>query len=410
MTPGEELEPEELEAALGDCADDAQVFPRSHARRVLQDGRLPLAAVQIANALAQWDGSDPLDLKTERRTIRLWFSIPRNDARRIRGGLVEIHPGDDSRILDGVQLRDVLGPSGVRSPASVSHQPIRNDLVLAVYSPLTGIFTEARGFDPTDQILITRPRRTETVDKAFGEGLQRIAAGGAVDVIHPRPSLGWVVFRLKVRDDVTAADLPRDLKKCLKRAGPRLTVSGGLRIGRAWLEGAGPSLTILRGGAKVIVDGQEYEAVENRLTPERCPALNEVGPHEAWLPGRHHGRVRFHVEPPKRAKFAGPLVQAGWRWREPPAWPAPWRASDEADGGRLRGPVVEGDWPPVRPPRLPAAPAAEVALKLAVALRRPNPARRSAAIRLAIANISHPNLLARQLARALAAKERQRHV
>ena len=416
LTPGEEVESQELEGFLRECAESAKVFPRTHAQRVLQDDRLPLAAVQVANALAQWDGGDSLDLSTERRTVRLWFSVPLREASRVRGGLVEIKPGGDSSDVDNVELHDVLkreGASELHSP--VRYRPIRTHPVLAVYSSLDGRYSEARGFDPKDRILIARRCRGESEDKTFEKGLRGIAKGGEVDVVHPDPSLGWpgwVVFQLRVREDVKESELwPLGLAKCLKPPGPRLVVSGGLRFRRNWLEGAGPTLNILRGGEskKVIVDGTEHETVENRLTPERCPALNEVGAHEAWLPGRHHGRVRFRVEPPKRAEFAEPLVQAGWEWRPPPDWPEPLREGGEPSQGRMRGPAVEGHWPPIPPPRPTHAPATQAALKLATALRRPNPARRSATTELANVNSSHPNLLVRQLARALAATGGRRH-
>lgn len=399
LTPGEEIEPEGLESILREHAQDSTSFPRVHAHRVLQDDRLPLAAVQIANALAQWDGSDPLDLKAERKAVRLWLSILERKASRVHGGLIEIKPGVDPIDIPGVELRDVLGKKGARELNSrVRYRPIRKRPVLAVYSPLEERYIEARGFHPGDRIVIARPARTG--DSGFERKLRVVAAGGKVEVVHPDSSLGWpgwVVFQLKVRGDVTATELkPLGLEKCLKVADPRLSVSGGRRAGRPWLEGAGPTLIVLNGSgsAKVIVDGNEYEAVENQLTPARCPALGETGTHEAWIPGRYHDHVRFHVERPESAAPAEPLAQAEPERRPSPGHPESTPDREETD-----------QRPPAEPPRPVHAPDALIALQLATALRRPNPTRRAAMIDLAIANSSHPNLLVRQLARALAAIE-----
>lgn len=401
LTPGEEIEPEELEDALREHAQDASVFPRVHARRVLQDGRLPLAAVQIANALAQWDGSDPFHLKSERRSVRIWFSIPRREANLVRGGLIEIKPGADPVDVPGVALRDILGKHGARGLESpVCYQPIRGPFVLAVYSPLEQRCIEARGFDPGDQIILARPRRDG--DRNFEQGLRKIATGGKVEVIHPDPSLGWpgwVIFQLEVRDDVTATELrPLMLEKCLKFAGPRLRVSGGKRAGRPWLEGDGPTLTVFRGGgsATVIVDGLEYETINNQLTPANCSALGTVGSHEAWIPGRYHDHVRFRVDrPAPPAPEPSPTsTESEQEHRAPPAQPTPSSIDGATDSGSAAE-VFHQTY----------APAAWIALQLATALRRPNPARRLATAKLAADNFSHPNLLVRQLARALTASE-----
>jgi len=415
LASGEEVDAEELENDLRWRADDAAIFPRTHARRVLQDPeRLPLAAVQVANALAQWDGGGSLDLRAERRTVRLWFSISRRDAARVRVGLVERKRGNDPTEVPGVELGDVLtreGAQGLRAP--IRYRPIRGDFVLAVRSLLDGRYIEAGRFYAGDQILIARPRRPG--DRDFEQRLRGIAASGEVQVIHPDPSMGWpgwVVFQLRVRENVNESDLkPLGLAKCLKPAGPRLIVSGGLRFRRAWLEGAGPTLSVLGGESeKVIVDGEEYDTVENRLDPEHCPALNTIGTYKAWLPGHRGGLVRFRVERPKRARFKTRLVQAGWEWKPHPAWPASLQNKGETDRGRVRGPAIEGEWPPIPPPRPAHAPAAQAALQLATALRRPNPSSRPETIDLAIANSSHPNLLVRQLARALTATGGRRNV
>jgi len=407
LAPGDDVEPEELISDLRSYGDDPSVFRGAHARRVLQDERLSLAAVQIANAAAQWDGRR-VDLAGSRREVyRLWLSVTMRDGARVVGGLVQIDARGAQRDVPGVDLPVLFGQGAIRRLSSpVPYRPIHDTLVLAVRSLLDRRYIESRHFRPGDPILLAR--RGQADDRAFTRQLRGIASAEQVDIIRPdppHPLIGWILYRIRVREDVKESELPRTLVGRLRLTGPRLRVSGGLRVRGAWMEGAGPTLAVSDGEAEtVIVDGVEYATVEGRLQPEHCPALGRIGLHEAWLPGHHRDHVRFRVRRPRQASFGSPVVGSGWGWRESPDWPAPLRDGVETAGGRMRGPAVEGDWPPARSPEPAYGPAAQVALRLATALRYPKSAGGIRGLSaLKAANTSHPNLLVRQLAQALPA-------
>lgn len=406
LAPGDDVEPEQLVDDIRLYCDDASVFRGAHARRVLQDDRrLPLAAVQIANAAAQWDG-ERVDLAGARgKVARLCLSARTQGGARVFGGLVQRDARGVYREVSGVELTALVGGESVRQLSSpVRYRPIDDKLVLAVRSHLLGLYIESRHFRPGDRFLLLK--RDEADDQVFASQLRGIAASEQVEVIYPGPPNalpGWILYRLSAREGIGESDLPSALAGRLKLAGPRLSATGGLRVRGAWIEGAGPTLTVSAGEAEtVIVDGLEYAIVEGRLHPEHCPALAQVGFHEAWLPGHHRDHVRFRVSRPRQASFDTRVVGAGWGWREPPDWPAPLRAGGEIPQGRFLGPVVEGDWPPARSRKAMYAPATRATLSLATALRHPRSAGGAKALTdLKAANASHPNLLVRQLAQAL---------
>jgi hypothetical protein len=404
LSPGDEVEPEDLVTDLRYYADDATVFRGAHARRVLQDERLHLAAEQIANAAAQWDGQK-IDLaKSRGPVVRLWLSVHTSAETRIRGGLAQLDPNGAGSDVRGVDLVNLLGRGSVRALRTpVVYRPIADRLVVGVRSLLDGRYVESRYVRPGDEGVIARPLAGD--GPMFERELRRIARGERVSVYGKETEGlpdGWVVYRLRVREGIQEADIPGALQGRVKIEGVRVRVSGGLRVRGAWMEGAGPTI-FLRGGeaAAVIVDGAEYPVSDDCLYPERCPALNELGVHEVWLPGRHRDRVRFRVVVPKPAKFSSAAVEAGWSWQAPPGWPARLDVLKDSPGGSVRGPVIEGEWPPVRAEADFMA-AERSAVRLAVALRVPgaldDPAARAA---LKAANENHPNLLVRQLARAL---------
>src|SRR5262249_37017421 len=127
-----------------------------------------------------------------------------------------------------------------------------------------------------------------------------------------------------------------------------------------------------------------------------------VGDHEAWLPGRHRDRVRFRVAQPRVATFTSPAVDAGWMWKGATEWPRRWEPSSDSTQGRVRGPVIEGSWPPAELPDAVSVPAEHLAVQLAVALRNPAAAGCPSALRdLIVASENHHNLIVRQLARAV---------
>lgn len=405
LGPGDEVEPEDLFQDLRIYGDDAGVFRGAHARRVLQDERLPLAAAQIANAAAQWDGRR-VDLSGARKeTSRLWLSVISRGEARVLGGLVQLDARGAHRDVPGIDLSALFRQNGVQRLSSpVNYRPIHETLIVAVRSLLDQRYIESRHFRPGDQILLVH--RGQADARVLAQQLRSIATNERVEVIRPGSANvlpGWTLLRLSVREDVQESALPRALLGRLKLAGPRIKVVGGLRVRGAWMEGAGPTLAVAGGEAEaVIVDGIEYATVESLLHPEHCPALAQIGLHEAWLPGRHRDHVRFRVRNPRLASFDAPVVAAGWAWREPPSWPVSLRDGEDEPRGTYRGPVVEGDWPSIRAPEPLYAPAAQAALELATALRRPTSADGAKALaELKTANVSHPNLLVRQLARAI---------
>jgi len=404
ISPGEEIDPEELLSDLRAYADDASVFRGVHARRILGDERLPLAAHQIANAAAQWDGQEVSLDRSRRSVIRLWLAIHTTGGNRVSGGLIKLTPQGKTAEVDGVTLERLLGRSSVREqPAPVAYRPIDERLVIAVRSLLDGRYVEARYVRPGDYVAIAQPLSSDP--ERVARELMRIAVGERVDSFKPGTAglpNSWNLYRLRLREGLAQSEVPGFLEKCVKLAGVRLRVSGGLRVRGAWIEGAGPTLSVCGGDAEtVIVDGKEYELRDGFLHPEWCPTLNALGVHEACLPGRHSNRVRFRVVRPRAARFPTPVVDAGWVWAEPPVWPGRLTFPISGPDCRMRGPVIEGDWPAAERPAAFALPE-QAAVILAVAIRRPlaagSPARLA---RLKEQNEQHPNLLVRQLARAV---------
>jgi hypothetical protein len=284
LTPGDDIQPEDLIPDLRLYGDDASIFQGPHARRVLQDERLPLAAVQIANAAAQWDGKR-VDLAGARKEVfRLWLAMTTRDGSRVLGGLVQLDARGMYRDVPGIELHGIIGTTAIRRLRSpVSYNPIHDTLVLAVRSLLDRRYIESRCFRPGDQILVMR--RGQASDRVFTQQLSGIATSGRVDRLRVGQAdalPGWTLYRLGVREDINESALPRDLVGRLRLAGPRLRVAGGLRVRGAWMEGVGPTLSVSDGGAETaIVDGIEYTTVEGRLHPEHCPALR--GPNKVSL-------------------------------------------------------------------------------------------------------------------------------
>jgi hypothetical protein len=135
--------------------------------------------------------------------------------------------------------------------------------------------------------------------------------------------------------------------------------------------------------------------------------LGEIGVHEAWLPTKHLDRIQFRVAKPRLQQFSSSVVDGGWARQKNPAWPCPIAAAVNPISGWVRGPIVEGDWPHVHP-SVEFEPAATVAVRLAVALRQPAFASQAAIAELKETNARHPNLLVRQLVRALTTAFRSR--
>lgn len=404
LTPGEEVEPEDLLHHLQLYADDAAVFRGAHARRVLQDERLPLAADQIASAAAQWDG-EKIDLaKSRDPAIRLWLSVHTGADTCVRGGLVRIDPNGGESDVSGVDLANLLKSGRVQSQRAPEHyRPFNDRLVVLVRSMLNGRFVEARYLRPGDEAAIVRPSGSD--GDRFVRDLCRVAIGERV-VTHGAGTRGlpngWVVFCARILEAIEESDIPQSLGGVIKIAGLRISLAGGLRVRRVWMLGAGPTLFV-RGGESgaIVVDGLEHAVADGCLHPERCPALNEVGVHEAWIPGRHRTSVRFRVAVPRAAKFSAATVDAGWSSKPAPEWPERLTPNGAASEGAVRGPVIEGRWQPVQPP-VTFMPAELVAVRLATALSNPAAAGGPAAVAaMKNANVNHPNLLVRQLARAV---------
>lgn len=404
LTPGEEVESEDLIRDLRYYADDSSVFRGAHARRVLQDERLILAAEQIANAAVQWDGQRVDLAKSRGPIVRLWLSIHSSGCLRVRGGLVRLDSKGAGGDVPGLNLENLLGCRSVYSPRmTVTYRPIDDRLVVGVRSLLDGRFVESRYVRPGDEGVIVRPIADEYL--MFERELRQIAVGERVEVYERGTEGlpdGWIVYRLRVHENVQEADIPRALRDRVKLNRVRIRISGGLRMRDGWMQGAGPTISV-RGGesAVIIVDGAEYQVTDGCLYPERCPALNELGEHEVWIPSLPRQRVRFRVVLPKLAKHFSAVVEAGWVRRPPPEWPNRWEPSSESPGGRVLGPVIEGEWPPIRIADT-FMPAERVAIKLVVAIRVSRALVGSRArVELRASNENHPNLLIRQLARAV---------
>jgi hypothetical protein len=400
VTPGEELDPDELIRFIRADADNPAVFRGAHARRVLGDERLPLAAAQITNALLQWDGKR-VDLDTARDPVyRLWLSAHGRDPFHVRGGLKRIAPsGEESDVTD-VAFDDLFGHAGLRPVGlPVPYRPIDERMVVTIQSLLDGRYQEARQARPGDKIVLLWWVTGDSPQ--FTASLQRVAVSERVDrSAHPSGGLpsGWVAFRLRLRDGLTDRDVPPDLRGRIRIDGTRVRLIGGLRVRRAWMKGAGPALEVV-GGADdaVIVDGRECRLSCGRLYPDSCPELNQANTHEVWLPGRHRDRLRFRVVDPPMARFCSPVVEAGWR-RVADGWPTMTCPVDAA-AATVRGPVVEGKWPPMRAGTLSAE---GLALPLILLARGVRTARLMMdRPQLLEAGISHPNLLIRQLAKAV---------
>ena len=396
-SPGEEIEPADIVPWLLQFADNSSVFHSRHARLVLQDDRVHLASRQIAHAAAQWDGRK-VDLARESSPVtRLWLIVRGGCPVHIAGGLVEIDPNRCTRDVPGADLNWLFGRREVRPFAG--YRPLDPRCVVLVRSLLDGRFVEARHARPGDEVVVALPGGRP----GFASELRAIATPnsfadlttGAIGV-----PTGWTLYRLRVRDRIREADLPAELRKRVKLGGVRLRVAGGLRVRGPWMEGAGPTISIVDGDSSaVVVDGSEYDLVENALHPDRCPVLGRLGVHEVWLPGRHRDRVRFRVVRPNAVRFARPDVEAGWVRDASGEWPRRLGAADGDAVATVRGPVLVGVWPPARAAAR-FLPAARAAVRLAVALKRPEVGHLGISV-LKSETINHPNLLVRQLARAV---------
>lgn len=406
ILPGEEVEPDDILNSLESYATDPDVFS-PHAQRLLQDeGRLPLAAKQVAIAAAQWDGLTEDHHISRSPVIRLWLAIHRSISPHVSGGLLEFVPNEPIKLVSDVSLEDLLRQGVVqRRYYPVAYKPINQDMLIGVRSQLDNRFVESRVFHLGDDVVIAK-RDQQYLAQTEEKEISRIAMNGRLDRLVGKSAGipdGWILYRFKVRDDLTESDVPDFLSRRLKIMGVRLHLSGGLKLGKkGWIEGAGPTLRVKGGNAKsVIVDDIEYQLKENCLYPEKCPALNAIGSHEAWIPGRHFKKVRFRVVSASPVRFKSPVVDAGWTRIDKSGWPIHFDNSATESSSHIRGPVVEGDWPAAKSPIV-FAPAEQVAIQLAVALRQPPLAcgeHRIAALKAN--NQRHPNLLIRQLTLAI---------
>jgi hypothetical protein len=398
LAPGEEVNSQELIYLIKCYADNPEIFPRTYARRVLTDPqRLPLAAAQIADALRQWDGAEVLRLDSSRRDVdRVWVSAHGKTPFRLRGGVCRIESRGKESDVPGVSLQDALDNPG---RASLNRSASAR-LVATVQSELDGRYREKRQATPGDKVILLW-RRTH-FDGPFWDSLRELAIG-EVSTCEPLESdlpPGWTAFRLRLRQDLKTDDVPHDLSGRIRFTGLRLGLSGGLRVRRIWLPGAGPSVKVYGGEAEsVVVDGAETKLIDGMLHPHQCRALDEPGGHEVWLPGRRRDSIKFLVKVPRRLCFSESHVSAGWR-RDDEGWPKLLGKAETADPA-VRGPVVLGSWPAVVVDAA-SAPIEELVIPLILLARgaRTTPllnARR----RLREAGFEHPNLLIRQLARSL---------
>jgi hypothetical protein len=400
VTPGEEVDPDELIPHIRRHAHDRAIFRGAHARRVLSDERLPLAAAQVAAALLQWDGCH-VDLGVARGPVyRLWLSTHGGSPFRLRGGLRRIEASGEEIDVTEVAFGDLFGPGALRSAGlPVPYQPINARPVVAVRSQLDRRYQEVRQARPGDKVVFVRCVAGD--DARFATSLRGLAEKERVDrSAHSDCGLpaGWVAFRLRLRDGLMERDVPAELIGRIRIGGARVRLVGGLRVRRDWMADAGPTLDVVGGVADaVIVDGRECELSGGRLYPHGCVELNQTGTHEVWLPGRNRDRLRFRVVDPPLARFHSPVVAAGWQW-DADRWPTLMR-SVENDRPAVRGPVVEGEWPAVGA-RTP--PAEELVLPLALLARGVRTAKlMTERQRLRESGARHPNLLIRQLARAV---------
>lgn len=401
IVPGEDVEPKDLIAYLAAYADDFSVFRGKHARRVLKGTRLTLAAAQVANALGQWDGQKKIDLSEARRVAsRLWFSVGNH---RLGGGLAQIdHKGTVTEV-GAISLATILRPEGlVKINSPVKYHPFHNSMVIAKRSHLDGRYFESRYCQPDDFIILAFHSRD--INQGLTDSLQKISIAGKLQVIGKGTEGvpdGWSFYRLKIREDIQKLDVPAIFQDRVKINGARVRVMGGLRVRRAWMNGAGPSIIVTGDDSKtVIIDGIEHKLTDGKLHPELCQVLNQSGIHEVWLPGRRE-RVRFRVLEPKIARFPEAHVQAGWE-RKAAKWPTSIQPQAIPGDSVVRGPVIVGSWPPVVEKQDSVPPSQLIAMRLAIALRTRKSALepRTLALLKATGKV-HPNLLVRQLAQAI---------
>ncbi len=399
FVPGEEVAPQELIPFIKDNADDPKVFPRTHARRVLTDSqRLRLAAAQIADALRQWDGADVLRLDSSRRAVdRVWVAAHGKNPFRLQGGVFQTDSKGEDREVSGVSLQDAL----IYPSRASLNRSAGTGLVVTVQSELDKRYREKRQALPGDKVILLQRQRDR--EDRFLKSLRFLAVDGVSTCGTPGSDLppGWTAFRLRLRPDLKADEVPSELRRCIRFDGLRLRLFGGLRIRRIWIPGAGPSLKIHGGKAKsVVVDGEECKLVDGMLHPHQCHVLDKPGAHEVWLPGRRQDSVKFMVKAPRRLRFSDDYVSAGWR-RKTDGWPMALREADDADA-TVRGPVVLGSWAAVDVAT--PAPMEELLIPLILLARGVRTTQLlNDRQRLREAGLEHPNLLIRQLAQSLPA-------
>jgi hypothetical protein len=260
-------------------------------------------------------------------------------------------------------------------------------------------YKEERQARPGDEVVIVRPASAEI--GRFSDRLALIAEGGHVDSCDEASGglpTGWVAFRFRLRGDLAAQEIPSELWGRIRIGEARIRLVDGLRLKRAWMAGGGPTLEVIDGTAdKVIVDCREYELSDTRLFPEHCPILNLVGTHEVWLPDRPRERIRFRVIEPRIARFRSSIVEAGWQ-RIADGWPV-LHCPVDSETVSVRGPVVEGEWLPRERKTLPIE---TLAISLAVLVRGAKTAGLMIAREQLLEEAArHPNVLIRQLARAV---------
>lgn len=410
---GEEISPEELLPDLRTYSDDITVFRGPHARRVLHDERLLLAANQIAIAAVQWDGQSVDLARTRPPEIRLWLAAQKTSESGANyfGGLLRNQLDGTSTDIPGIELSNLFSQSVLQHRSTpVVYRPVDERLLLVVRSLLDNRYIETRRFCPGDAIIVGLPHISH--GKRVERELMGIAVGDRVAKLVGETSglpKGWTFYRLRVRENLSPSDVPSFLHKRVRLAGFRLRVFGGLKIRGAWMEGAGPIIAVEGGQSQsIVVDGTEYDLSDGRLYPERCPALSTQGQHEAWLPGCLGHLVRFRVIQPRAARFHKPLVEAGWARIDTSQWPSHLVRFVTPPSSRIHGPAVEGDWPSPTT-MVTFSPAASAAVRLATALKDPRTAGTPVGLAaLKKCNEQHPNLIVRQLARAIKPWHKQR--
>ena len=300
--PGATYADDRVERDLELYQDDHSAFPRPWARQVLSDPlKLPNACRQVIRVLRDWDGRWEIPEAGRRGGKKndrsnWWLAIYKRQARLVgRFGKTL----DAAEIISTAQLGELLAGNALNDALNMA---LTDGLMLCRYDEDDLAFKQVDCVEAGDQCLVaasqdragateklTRLIRSTNVATVVKHYRATNAGSPQPDNVESLTGVpdGCQFLILRIADPLPPHEIVSDLWHALLRSPrPKLTPSGGLRLGRkrVWVSGAGPHIRIAgqRLPRSITINNQEVQ-VTGRVVQSAL----------LLQPGHHQVRARI---------------------------------------------------------------------------------------------------------------------